>query len=448
VYVGWISGLHNYYCQARRVIIDIHKRIVQGGQKLSKQHGRLRFVTRALTDLVGIFAPLKTYNVPTRPNGKRILIFNWRDSRHTYAGGAEVYIEQLAQRWVKQGNHVTLFCGSDGRGAPRHEVKDGIVVIRRGGTYFVYVWAFIYYMLRMRGKYDIIVDCHNGIPFFAPFFARVPVICIVHHIHQDVFKQHLSKNMARFACWLENTLMPRAYKYSQYVAVSPSTKREMEELGLKSTKDIEIVYNGVDLANLKPGKKTSHPSVIFMGRLQPYKSVDVLVRAFQDVRKDHPTAKLTIAGGGDALESLKAQAKDLQLDKHVTFTGKISEAKKREIFQNAWVMANPSMKEGWGITTIEANACATPVVGANVPGLRDSIVHGKTGALVPYGNHYELGRQLSWLLSDHGAREAMAKHAHEWAQKFHWDNSADQMFTIIEQELGLAQLQPEEVANA
>ncbi len=402
---------------------------------MTKRRGRLRFVVRALVDFVGIMAPMPKYDVDIPKSGKRILVFNWRDHKHTYAGGAEVYIEELSKRWVKEGNHVTLFCGSDGRGAPRHEIEDGINVIRRGGQYFVFIWAFLYYMIRMRGKYDVIIDCHNGIPFFTPLFAREPVICVVHHIHQDVFKEHLPKLQAKFACWLEAVLMPRAYKYSQYVAVSPSTKKEMEELGMKSDKGIAIVYNGVDLDTLVPGKKSNSPLVLFLGRLQAYKSVDVLLNSFQKVLKKTPNAKLVIAGSGDASDSLKQLSKDLNIQDSVVFTGKISEEKKRGLFQKAWVMANPSMKEGWGITTVEANACATPVIGSDVPGLRDSIIHDETGSLVPYGDSKTLADRLTWILKDHKSRDGMSEKSCKWAQKFHWDDSARQLGDLITKEV-------------
>ena len=91
---------------------------------MTKRRGRLRFVVRALVDFVGILAPMPKYDVDVPKSGKRILVFNWRDHKHTYAGGAEVYIEELSKRWVKEGNHVTLFCGSDGRGAPRHQAAE------------------------------------------------------------------------------------------------------------------------------------------------------------------------------------------------------------------------------------------------------------------------------------------------------------------------------------
>lgn len=401
---------------------------------MAVEKGRFRFLTRAGTDFLGIAAPFKTYDIPEDRDKPRILVFNWRDNRHSQAGGAEVYIQELAKRWVKNGNHVTLFCGSDGGDAPRHENVDGINVIRRGGHYFVYLWAFMYYSIRFRGKFDMIVDCHNGIPFFTPLFSRIPVICVVHHIHQEVFKQHLPKPLAAFACFLEAKVMPRAYKYSHYVTVSESTKKEMEAMGMTSSKGIDIVYNGVDLDNLKPAKKSHTPLIVFLGRLQAYKSIDVLIRAFNQVVKKHPTAKLVIAGGGEAEQTLRNLVKKLHLEKTVTFAGRVSEQEKRKLLQDAWLMVNPSMKEGWGITTIEANACATPVIGSDVPGLRDSIVHGETGELVPYGDTKKLAERIEKYLGDEPRRIKTESKAHAWSQRFRWDTSAHKLYNLIHKE--------------
>lgn len=397
---------------------------------------RGRFVLRALVDLAGIAGPI-TGAPPKKRRGdkdhKRILVFNWRDQRHDFAGGAEVYIHELSKRLVRDGNTVTMFCGSDGKGAPRHETIDGVNIVRRGGFYFVYVWAFFYYIFRFRGRFDLIIDCHNGIPFFTPLYAREPVICIVHHVHQEVFKTQMSKWPAKLACWLEAKLMPKAYEDSQYVAVSPSTKREMRELGIRG--DIQLIYNGVDLDNLQPGEKSKQPLVIFLGRVQKYKSVDTLISAFRLVHKQLPRAELVIAGSGDADDGLKAMVKKHRMTSYVTFTGKVTPAEKISWFQKAWLMVNPSLMEGWGITTIEANACATPVIGSDVPGLRDSIKHDQTGKLVEYGNVQAFSKEIVSLLTNHDERRKLEGQAHVWAQQFHWDVSAKKLAKLVEARL-------------
>jgi hypothetical protein len=109
-----------------------------------------RFILRNLTDFFDLFAPIAgiTNNELRITSGaKRILVFNWRDTTHLFAGGAETYIHELARRWVEAGHEVTQFSGNDGKQS-REDSIDGVRVIRRGGFYFVYVWAFFYYMFR------------------------------------------------------------------------------------------------------------------------------------------------------------------------------------------------------------------------------------------------------------------------------------------------------------
>jgi glycosyltransferase involved in cell wall biosynthesis len=214
-----------------------------------------KFILRSLVDFIEIIYPLP--KPPKKSTHKRILIYNWRDTRHTWAGGAEVYVHELAKRWVKSGHHVTLFCGNDGE-LPRREQIDGVHIVRRGGFYLVYFWAFAYYIVRFRGRYDIILDCHNGIPFFTPLYAKEPVIGVVHHIHQVVFKHYLPGPAAALAGWMERDLMPWAYRSRQFITVSESTRQEMVDLGLTGA-GISIVHNGVDLAELTPGPKHKAP---------------------------------------------------------------------------------------------------------------------------------------------------------------------------------------------
>ena len=74
----------------------------------------------------------------------RILILNWRDKKHVWAGGAEVYIQEVGKQWAQEGHSVTVFCGWDGKGG-RNDTVDGVNIIRRGGFYTVYPFAFIVY---------------------------------------------------------------------------------------------------------------------------------------------------------------------------------------------------------------------------------------------------------------------------------------------------------------
>jgi glycosyltransferase involved in cell wall biosynthesis len=86
------------------------------------------------------------------------------------------------------------------------------------------------------------------------------------------------------------------------------------------------------------------------------------------------------------------------------------------------------MKEGWGITNIEANACGTPVISANVPGLKDSVSEGLSGLLYEYGNITQLSSLIESILKDQRLRQNLFEGSIQWASKFSWDNSANLMF--------------------
>ncbi|MEP0826882.1 MAG: glycosyltransferase, partial [bacterium] len=91
----------------------------------------------------------------------------------------------------------------------------------------------------------------------------------------------------------------------------------------------------------------------------------------------------------------------------------------------------PSMKEGWGLTNIEANACGTAVLAANSPGLRDSVVDGKTGFLYNYGNISEMAERMKQILSDESLRVRLECGGREWAKRFNWDDAAELFLQVV-----------------
>ena len=117
----------------------------------------------------------------------------------------------------------------------------------------------------------------------------------------------------------------------------------------------------------------------------------------------------------------------------VRFTGFISEAEKIALLGQAAVVVNTSEKEGWGMTVIEGNACGTPNVSTNVPGLRDSVRDGETGLLTPYGDVNALGDAVVRLLTDSQLRARMVERGLDWARRFSWDNVAADTLRLIDE---------------
>src|SRR5690606_9434952 len=126
---------------------------------------------------------------------------------------------------------------------------------------------------------------------------------------------------------------------------------------------------------------------------------------------------------GDHEDSLKEYAQKIGVSDKVEFLGFVSEKKKWELLQKAWVFLMPSIKEGWGITSIEAASCGTPQVGFNVPGVRDAIRNNITGFLSH--NKEEYINDIKRLIEDKELRDVMSKGGIEWAKVFTWEKSVD-----------------------
>ena len=346
----------------------------------------------------------------------KILIFNWRDITHPWAGGAETNIHELAKRWVAMGNQVTLFCSAY-PGCKPEETIDGIRILRRGTRFTVYLHAFWNYLTRLRKeKYDVVIDDINGVPFFTPLYVRKPKISIIHHLVKGIFFKELKFPLSWLAYAAEQFVMPILYRKGRIITVSESSKEEIQKLGLKN---ITVIHNGIDSVCSNSGVKTKNPTICYVGRTKKYKHLDILLKLFKEINL--PDSSLYIAGDGDSLPNLKELANKLGLN-NVEFFGHVSDDAKAKLLQSSWVFVTPSEKEGWGITVVEANACGTPVVAFNVPGLRDSVVDCKTGFLVD--NERELKEKVLTLLNDANLRDQMSSAAFEWSKNFSWDKSA------------------------
>jgi glycosyltransferase involved in cell wall biosynthesis len=401
------------------------------GNIISKILSPLVILFNNIMDFIDVLGPLPNLN---GKDGLKIMIFNWRDTKHVWSGSAEVYVQELAKRWVASGHNVTIFCGWDGK-TQREDNVDGVSIIRRGGFYTVYIFAFLYYIIRFKNKFDIVIDCENGIPFFSPLYANTPKLLLFHHVHQEVLSKHLRFPLSNIALFLESTLMPLLYQNTRIITVSESSKADIVERGWNNGQDVGVVNPGIFLNKETDYSKTPHPSFLYFGRLRAYKNVDVAIRAFARIISKHPEAKLTIAGTGETYFDLIKYTKSLGLGDSVIFTGRVSEEEKLKLLSQSWVALQPSSFEEWGITVLEANACGTPVIASDVKGLRDSVRDGQTGYLVEPKNADILSRAMEYLILNPLERNRLEKNSLFWSKYFSWDKSAWEFLTFINDEL-------------
>ncbi|MAG37577.1 MAG: glycosyl transferase family 1 [Dehalococcoidia bacterium] len=360
----------------------------------------------------------------------RLLVLNWFDRAHPLAGGAEVFLHEIFGRLARAGNEVTLLC-CPFRGGSRDAELDGIHVRRRGDFWTFQVQApLIYWREFARQPFDLVVDFTNKVPFAAPWWSRRPVVAVAHHLFGRTIFAETTPLPALYVYALER-LLPALYRQTPFVAVSESTRRDLIRRGIDSA-IIEVIHNGVDTERFtpQPAAREERPTILCLGRVRRYKQLDVLLRALHRLAVDMSDVQLWIAGDGRDLPRLRRLAIDLGLGDRVTFFGRVSESDKIELLRRATLLAQPSSKEGWGLTVLEANACGTPAVASAVPGLRESVRDGVTGLLAPSGDVGAWVGQLRRLLTDRTLHARLAAAGRPWAEQFSWEAAAAAMTTL------------------
>lgn len=362
----------------------------------------------------------------------KILVFNWQDIKNPLGGGAEVHLHEIFKRITAKGHSVTLFCSSFDR-APKEEEIDGIRVFRKGSrNLFNFVVPLKYNSRFHREGYDIVVDDINKIPFYSPLFVKEPLLGMVLHLFDKTIFRETMFPAAMYVYTSERVALS-VYKNTPMAVISESTRQELMQHGFpeQNLTNIQIAVNHSLYRTLEI-PKSPVPLVGYLGRIKKYKSVDHLLKAFQIVKKEIPEVKLTVVGDGDAKPMLERLSKDLGIAESVKFTGYVPSEEKVRLINQMHVVVNTSVKEGWGLTVTEANACGVPVVASDVPGLRDSVLDEKTGLLYEYGNIEQLAEKILLMLRDEHLRSRLAGEAIAYAKTFSWEACANNMLETME----------------
>lgn len=356
----------------------------------------------------------------------RILLFNWRDIKNPHAGGAEIFTHEIIKRWAAKGHDVTLFT-SKFPGCRLEEKIDNIKIIRDGGKYTVYWKARDHYNKQFKGEFDIVIDEVNTFPFFTPFYVKEPIVCLIHQLAVEFWFYEVKFPFSLFGYILEPYYL-KIYRNFPTFTVSESTKHDLLNLGFS---DIYVIPEGLNQKALeKIPEKEKEPTLIYVGRLKRAKRPDHVINVFKLVKEEISNAKLWIVGDGYFKEDLMKIVKRYSLE-DVHFFGRVSERKKMELMKKAHVIVVPSIREGWGLIITEANACGTPAIGYNVPGLKDAIKNGETGLLTERNDQKSLAKTILKFFKDNSFREKLTKNALKWSHDFSWDNSASISLKIL-----------------
>jgi len=345
-------------------------------------------------------------------------------------GGAEIFTREILKHWALAGHEITLFT-SCFRGCKEEEDSEEIRIVRKGSKFSVYMKAMQFYRkVLSKQEFDVVVDEINTIPFLTPRFVRngEKIIALIHQLAREYwfYETPFPINFLGYH-YLEEKLL-KNYTKIPTVTVSNSTKNDLIELNFE---EIHVVGEGLNFAPLsRVSEKENLPVIVYVGRLKNAKRPQHAIQAFNILRKTVPKAELWIIGEGPLKKELMKDA-----GCNIRFFGALSNTERRNLIKKAWVLVNPSVREGYGLNIVEANALGVPSVAYDVPGLRDSVKDGETGILVPSGEKHALAGAIVRILTDDALRIRLSEEALAYSRNFSWEKVSNEFINVVEKAL-------------
>lgn len=344
---------------------------------------------------------------------RSLLIVNWRDTTNPEGGGSERYVEEVATGLAEQGWRVTVLCARY-PGGPREQQRRGVRYLYRGSKLTVYLHGL---WQAARHRSARVVDVQNGVPFFTRL-ARRDVTVLVHHVHREQWPVVYPGWHGRLGWWLESRVAPRLYRDCRYVTVSDASRSELGAIGVTPER-ITVVHNGTEPAPPRQRPRSDVPTVVCVGRLVPHKQIEHAMDAVAKARAELPGTKLIVVGTGWWDERLRAYADELGILDAVEFRGFVAEEAKHAAYDEAWLLALPSLKEGWGLVVGEAAAHGVPAVAyRSAGGPTESVHDGVSGVIVD--DHAEFCAAVLDLLRDQARLATLTAGALQTADHRSW----------------------------
>jgi glycosyltransferase involved in cell wall biosynthesis len=346
----------------------------------------------------------------------RFLMLSWRDPVNPMAGGAERVSLGYLGALVDRGHDVWWYANAFPGGAPAETVR-GIKLVRGGGKGTSILKAVRWY--RQQQPFDLVIDQHHGIPWFAPWWCRTNCIAYLHEVLGPIWRAFYPWPLSTVGQWQERW-MHWLYRNVTFWVGSESTQRALHRRGVR---EVAVIHYGIDLeplAELEPKSLRQPLELIAVSRLAPNKRIDHAIQAVSILLRRGIEANLTIVGTGAAESQLRQMASQLGLSGRISFTGLLSEAEKDARLRGAHLLVHTSIREGWGLNVLEANALGTPAIVYPVDGLVDATLHGQTGIVARQETPESLAEDLAGLLKTPELYQRFRANACERTKAFQW----------------------------
>jgi len=374
---------------------------------------------------------------------------------HAYSGGVERRIIEVSKRLANKIN-IAVYCGRKAGFKEAVKLSEIYMVPCFSTDLFFPLdnWFFNGTLYRNFNciKADVYeahtVSGYGLLKALEKRGANKPFLSVIHGVLADEFlhmsrevlptlRMRISKFFMRRLSEIEREV---AQKSTLIVTVSEYSCRRIVELYNVEREKVKVVPNGVDTSKFRPVSNYedikrelgigNRPCILFVGNLIPRKGLNFLFEAAKYVVKSSKDAVFLIVGDGPLRNYLISCVRSLGLSKNFIFLGKVSDDILPKIYGLADVFVLPSLQEGQGITLLEAQASAKPVVAFNTGGVRECVIHGRTGLLVEQ-NSLKLAEAILELLNDESLRIKMGILGRKFvSEKFSWDLCAEKMFEI------------------
>src|SRR3990170_8578812 len=354
----------------------------------------------------------------------KVLWLNWRCWLNPAMGGAEIFTHEVAKRWAKAEIDVTLFTSKFLNCKP-DEILEGIKIVRRGGKYSVYNEARKYYEKNSSKEgFDVVVDEVNTRPFSTPKFVKVgtKIVALIHQLAREYWFYETPFPISYLGFHLLEKRWLKPYKKIPTVTVSESSRKDLIDLGFEQ---VFVVGEGLNFSPMEKPCENKRAIIVYSGRLKKAKRPNDAISAFNLVKKMVPNAELWVIGEGYLKEKLMKTASD-----GVKFFGSTSNEERRALTKQAALLINPSVREGFGLNVVEANALGVPCVAYDVPGLRDAVINNETGILVKSGDVKALAEQIVRVLKNDVFRAQLSQNALIYSKSFDWDRVAEKFMAV------------------
>jgi len=244
----------------------------------------------------------------------------------------------------------------------------------------------------------------------------------IHQLAREVWWYESSFPLNAIGYFLE-PLYLRPYRAASVITVSQSTKIDLRRLHF--TGNVTVIPEGLEPIEAHGLPKATEPTFLYVGRLAPSKRVEHIIEAFARFWTKTRVGRLELIGTGHGRyeATLEHLARRLNVEDRVQFLGRVSTADKHRFMAAASAILMTSVREGWGLVVSEANACGTPAIVYDVPGLRDSVQNGTTG-LVVAPEPSSLSDAMERITSDKALYDRLVSEGQRWSRTLSFDDSA------------------------